>query len=161
LSLREQPVSEKPDHYTEVGPADFLAALRKAGNALAGYESRTFPARGARFPPGTTMTLGDRSLTLSNRFGSLQFTLSAASGGVSVIPLTNKASPILPDGKPQFETDLLGIRIVNRQTALYSQHRDAAKQAAWRKRVISGLRSWFEPRPSRVDRIEDKAFWGE
>ena len=130
-----QPVSEKTD-YTEVAPADFLAALRRAGNALAGYESPMFE-NGARFPGGTKMILGDNSLTLSNWLGSLQFT---------VVPAGFPSRG--PNGEPQ-ETRLFGIRIVNRQNALYSQHREAAKQAAWRKRVMSGLHSWFEPRPSR------------
>ena len=131
-SVTAQPFSEKSD-YTEVAPADFLAALRKAGNTLAGYESPMFE-HGARFPGGTTMILGDRSLTLSNRLGSLQFTILQPFGaGYSRY-------------EPQSATRLFGIRIVNRQNALYSQHRDAAKQAAWRKRVMSGLHSWFEPR---------------
>ena len=42
-----QPVSKKDD-CTEIGPADFAAALRKASSALAGYESwLMFP-----WPPG-------------------------------------------------------------------------------------------------------------
>jgi hypothetical protein len=52
--------------------------------------------------------------------------------------------PTLENGEPRFEERLFGIGIVNRQTALYSQHRDAAKQATWRKRAVSGLHSWFE-----------------
>jgi hypothetical protein len=91
------------------------------------------------------MIVDDRSLTLSNRLGSLQFTIVSLSGaGFS-------------SHETQLARRLFGIRIVNRQTALYSQHRDAAKQAAWRKRVISGLHSWFEPRPSRLDKKEDKS----
>jgi hypothetical protein len=141
-----RPVSKKDD-CTEVGPADFAAALRKAGSALAGYELLTFPGRPVCFPPDTTMILSDSSLTLSNPFGSLQFSLVPSGSLSHMKPGTDSAEvPTLPNGEPQFETRLVGIRIINGQAALYSQHRDAAKQAAWRKRVISELHSWFEQR---------------
>lgn len=138
-----QPVSKEGD-CTQFGPADFAAALRKAGNAFAGYESLMFPGRRVCLPPDTRMTVTSSSLTLSNPFGSLQFTLVPGSLAHLEPRTGNEPSPSLPNGEPQFETRLFGIRVVNRQTALYSQHRDAEKQAAWRKRVISGLHSWFE-----------------
>lgn len=137
-----QPVSKKGD-CTEVGPADFAAALRKADNALAAYEPM-FRGRPVCLPPHTTMTVTSSSLTLSNPFGSLEFTIVPGSLAHLEPGTDNTPSPVLPNGEPQFETRLFGIRVVNRQTALYSQHRDAEKQAEWRKRVISGLHSWFE-----------------
>jgi hypothetical protein len=136
------PVS-KEDDCTKVRPADFAAALRRAGSALAGYEFLIF-GDAVCFPPRTTMILNDSSLTLSNPFGSLQFTVVPAGGVIYMEPGTGEPSPTLANGEAQFETRLVGIRIVNRQAALYSQHRDAPKQAAWRKRVISELHSWFE-----------------
>jgi hypothetical protein len=84
-------------------------------------------------------------------FGSLEFTIVPSVSAISLNPEANEPSPILPNGEPQFETRLFGIRIINRQFGLYSQHRNAAKQAAWRNRVISGLHSWFE-QPSPPDR---------
>jgi hypothetical protein len=111
-----------------------------------------FPGRTVRFPPHTTMILNDSSLTLSNPFGSLQFTL-VPSGSISFMePGRAGEPPTVANDEPRFETTVVGIRIVNRQSALYSQHRDAAKYAAWRKRVVNGLQSWFE-QPSSTDRV--------
>lgn len=144
----------KNGNCTEVGRADFAAALKNAGNILASYDVTENPAKTDKallfldrpvcFPPDTKMILTDSSLTLSNPFGSLQFVIVPTPVPVSLNPERNEPFPTLPNGQPQFETRLFGIRIVNRQNALYSQHRDAAKQAAWRKRVISGLHTWFE-----------------
>jgi hypothetical protein len=138
-----EPVSKKDD-CAELGPAEFAAALKRAGNALADYKSLMFPNRPVCFPPDTTMTVSANSLTLSNPFGSLQFTI--VPGSLSHMEPESRIAevPALENGEPRFEERLFGIRIVNRQTALYSQHRDTAKQAAWRKRVIDGLHSWFE-----------------
>ena len=137
-----EPVSKK-DECTEFGPAEFAAALKKAGNALADYKSLMFPSRPVCFPPDTALIASRNSLTLSNPFGSLQFTI--VPGSLSQMEPENRIAEVttLENGEPRFEGRLFGIRIVNLQTALYSQHRDAAKQAAWRKRVISGLHSWF------------------
>jgi len=96
------------------------------------------------FPPAPIVILSDSSLTLSNPFGSLRFVV-VPSGSVSHMrPGNGGDPPKLPNGEAQFETRLVGLRITNRRAALYSQHRDAAKQAAWRKRVVTGLHSWFE-----------------
>jgi hypothetical protein len=140
---------------TEVHLADFAAALKNAGNVLAHYglaydesapdKPLPFLDRPICFPPDTRMTLTNKALTLSNPFGSLAFTVVSSAGVVSLNPERNEPSPTLSSGEPRFETRLLGIRVVNHQNALYSQHRDAAKQAAWRERVIEGLHSWFEP----------------
>jgi len=138
-----QPVSKKDD-CTEVSAADFAAALRRAGNALAGYDLLIFGGA-VRFPPDTKMILSDTCLTFSNPFGYLRFAIVPSGSLSQMEPGSGSAEvPTLPNGEPQYETRLVGIRIVNRQAALYSQHRDAAKQAAWRKRVISELHSWFE-----------------
>lgn len=140
--MMTQRVSQKND-CTEMSPASLAQALTRAGNVLAGHEISVVGGA-VCFPPGTTMILNDSSLTLSNPFGSLAFVL-VPSGGVSYMkPGTGGGVPKLPSGEAQLETRLVGIRITNRQAALYSQHRDAAKQAAWRKRVVAGLHSWFE-----------------
>ena len=137
-----QRVSKKND-CTELSPASLAEALTRAGNLLAGHELSVVGGA-VCVPPGTTMILNDSSLTLSNAFGSLQFVL-VPSGGVSYMkPGTGGDVPMLPSGEAQLETRVVGIRITNRRAALYNQHRDAAKQAAWRKRVVSELHSWFE-----------------
>lgn len=158
-SVTVLPALEKGNNCTEVRRPDFAAALGNAGNVLAGFDvtenpdttdkALLFLRRPVCFPPGTEMILTDNSLTLSNPFGSLQFIIVPPGPAVSLNPERNERevqepSPPLPNGEPQFEMRIFGIRIVNRQNALYSQHRDAAKQATWRKRVISGLHSWFE-----------------
>ena len=138
-----QPVSKEKD-CTRVCSADFVALLKKTGNVLAGYDFPTPLGGAVCFPPGTKITPTENSITLSNPFGSLQFVVEPSGDILFSEPGTNEPSPLLPNGESQFETRVFPLRVVNRQNALYSQHRDAAKQAAWRQRVINGLHSWFE-----------------
>jgi hypothetical protein len=133
----------KPNECTELRPEDLERVLSNSGNGLARVSMWTIGG-GICLPPNSTMVLRGRALTIANRFGALRFEL-VPSGAVSYVePQSRRAAPPLSDGTARFETRVMGVRVVNTKSALYSQHRDAAKYEVWRKNVVSGLHEWFE-----------------
>ena len=52
--------------------------------------------------------------------------------------------PTTPNGKPRFETRVIGLQVTRKTSWLTSQHRDFSKYEEWSKRVVDGARAWFE-----------------
>jgi hypothetical protein len=52
--------------------------------------------------------------------------------------------PTIPNGKPRFETRVIGLQVTRKTSWLTPQHRDFSKYEEWSKRVVDGARSWFE-----------------
>jgi hypothetical protein len=52
--------------------------------------------------------------------------------------------PALPDGRPRFETRVIGLRVTRKLSWTTAQHRDFSKYEKWSKGVVDGARAWFE-----------------
>jgi hypothetical protein len=137
----------RPGQCTEMTPANYAQLMRNDSNVLSGMPMSAVGGSTC-FPPQSSIALKGRVLTISNPFGTLGFE-PFLSGSVSYIKpgrttLDADALTQLADGKPQWETRVLGVRVTNQMGSLYSQHRDAAKYTDWRKRVVDSLANWFE-----------------
>jgi hypothetical protein len=53
-------------------------------------------------------------------------------------------TPLLPDGKPRFETRVMGITATRKMRWILAQNKDFEKYEAWSKNVIEGAKAWFE-----------------
>ena len=133
----------KSNECTEFRPEDLGSVLSNGGNGLA--EFRMWPIGGGIcLPPHSAIVLRGRELTIANRFGALRFELVPSAGVSHMKPKSGGEVPQLSDGTAQFETRVMGVRVTNTRSGLYSQHRDVAKYEVWRKNVVSGLHEWFE-----------------
>ena len=136
-----QRVSEKGD-CTELTAADLGEILRDSGNVVADFE---VPPKGGALclPPRATVTLGPRTLTIAEPFGTLTLELDTR-GGVNYVPGPGSGAPRMTNGEFQFETRVIVIRAIDQKSGLYSQRPEAAKHDAWRRRIVAGLQQWFE-----------------
>ena len=137
-----QRISE-PHQCTELRPEDLEKVLNNGGNGLARFRMSVITGS-VCLPPKSTMILRGNALTIANPFGALHFELVPSGGIMYVKPNSGGEAPQLSDGTAQFETSVMGIRVTNTSSGLYSQHRDAAKYDLWRKNAVSGLHDWFE-----------------
>jgi hypothetical protein len=51
---------------------------------------------------------------------------------------------MLPDGKPRFETRLMGITALRKMRWILAQSKDFEKYEAWSKNLVEGAKAWFE-----------------
>ena len=56
--------------------------------------------------------------------------------------------PALPDGKPRFETRVIGVQVTRKMSWVTAQHQDFGKYEKWCKGVVDGARAWFETKPT-------------
>jgi hypothetical protein len=134
----------QPSECTKVVSSDIGSLLRSVGNRLAEFPMAVIGGN-ICLPPHSTLQVRDKVVEIGNPFGHLRFEVMP-SGGVSFVKpgADSIGTPVLTDGKPQFETRVLLIKMTNAKGALYSQHRDADSYAAWRNGVLTGLTKWFE-----------------
>lgn len=121
----------------------FAKMLKATGNRLADVPLLPMGAK-VCLPPHSTLTVNGDRVGITNPFGSLMFEV-VPSGGVNYIKPGSQTTetPTLADGHAQFETRVVGVKITNRKSAHYSQHRDTGKYEDWRKQVTVGLEKWF------------------
>ena len=128
---------------TELRPEDIETILSNSGNGLARFRMSVIGGS-VCLPPNSTISLRGRELIIANQFGALHFDLVPSAAVSRMKPGSGGEVPQLSDGTAQFETRIMGIRVTNTKSGLYSQHRDATKYDIWRKNVMTGLHEWFD-----------------
>ena len=135
----------KPHECTVLQEKDLRDQLSRASNAFA--QAKLWLVGGPLcLPPKTSLILSPTRLRLENMFYVITFDFEPANAVFYVKPGTGGETPSLPNGKPQFETRIIGIHIKVRQFGLRSQHRHSALYREWSSRLVEGAHAWFEDR---------------
>ncbi len=130
---------------TAFAPAELQEKLRAVGNAFADVPLLVWSGR-LCLPPGATLTVGEQSLEIRTPFCRISFTLEPSGAVWSAKPGTRGEVPQLPNGDPQLETRLTGIRSLVEFSWIRAQHPDLKKYEDWSQRLVKGARLWFEGR---------------
>ena len=97
--------------------------LRAAGNAFADTPLWVTSGRFC-LPPGATLTVGEKSREIATRVCRVSFTLEPSGSVPYMKPGTGGEVPSLPNGEPQLETRLTGIRSLVEFSWIRAQHPD-------------------------------------
>jgi hypothetical protein len=133
---------------TRITEDEIQKILKKAGNIFAAF---TLPLSIVHFPylclpPQSSLRMGDSSLTLTNPFSRITFFIPELFIELTkTYPGSHTADiPMLSNGKPRFETRVMGLQVIRKMSGLMTQHPDFSKYEEWSKGVVDGARTWFE-----------------
>lgn len=139
-----EPLS-KPDECTIVTSTQIEEQLAKAGNL---FVSGPLLRQQICLPPGSSLDVQSLLLSITTPFVRISFDVVPSTMTRFGQPGTGGlVSPALPDGSPQYETRLNGVRVTTEYTWIRAQHRDIERYKRWAERVVSGAQRWFEGAP--------------
>ena len=140
-----------PNECTSLTKDDMRLLLSMSRNTFAKVNlNRVVQAGHLCLPPHSTLRVDESSLVIETPFCTITFVIQEPFLEMnSTYPGSNTADIVLlPNGKPRFETRVMGLRAIRETKGLMAQHRDIGKYEAWSKRLVDGARAWFETKPS-------------
>ena len=149
--LRNESNLADPNECTPLTQDDIRLLLNRAGNTFANVNlSRIIHTTHICLPPRSAFRVDESSLVIETPFCTATFVIQEPFLEMTTTyPGSNSADIVLlPDGKPRFETRVMGLRAMRQTKGLMAQHPDVGKYEAWSKRLVDGARAWFETKPS-------------
>lgn len=134
-----------PRTCTKIDRNSVHRMMEKTGNAFAHVNSTSsFPY--FCLPPNARIEINGASITLATPFCSITFVVEQPFLELNtMLPGSNiDDTPLLRDGKPRFETRLMGISATRKMRWILAQNKDFAKYEAWSKNLVEGAKVWFE-----------------
>jgi hypothetical protein len=143
--MQAKSYSENTAECTKISHDYIQNILTKAMNAFAATKPMTLVSY-LCLPPQSSIHLDQSSITLRNPFCTISFSMEP---GVLELRMMRPGShtldvPALPDGKPRFETRVMGLQVTRKMSWVTAQHPDFGKYEKWCKEVVDGARAWFE-----------------
>jgi hypothetical protein len=133
---------------TKVSEDNVRQMLKKAGNIFADVKPIPLIVNLPYFclPPQSSILIEESSVTLRNPFCTITFLVPQPFIEMTtMLPGSRTADvPLLPNGKPRFETRVMGLRVIRKTSGLMAQHQDFSKYEEWSKAIVDGARAWFE-----------------
>jgi hypothetical protein len=136
---------ENTAECTKISYDYIMHMLTAANNAFALTRPIT-PFSYLCLPPQSSVRLDQSSITLRNPFCTILFSTEPGFLELRMMqPGSHTADvPALPDGKPRFETRVIGLQVTRKMSWVTAQHQDFVKYEKWCKGVVDGARAWFE-----------------
>jgi hypothetical protein len=120
---------------TKVSEETLREMMKKAGNIFADVKPIPMIVHLPYLclPPQSSIRIEESSITLRNPFlHDYVFRPSAVFGNDhDASGLAHADVPLLPNGRPRFETRVMGLRVIRKTSGLMAQHRDFSKYEEW------------------------------
>jgi hypothetical protein len=140
--VRRKRVSSERDS-TSLTEHEIKTKLIEAGNLFAQFFSLQQRYPDLKLPLLSKLSMTADTVTITNPESEIIIEIEPPGLIDHSDPVTRMASEAI-EGKPRYETRLIGLRITSRFSGLRIHAPDHHKHEAWVRRIATGAKSWFE-----------------